>query len=163
MRKIIYQMIVLIFISGLANAQALENLPEYSKAGFFTIPNSWREVLDFNVGWRFFKGAQDGAEQYNFDDSKWNIVNTPHGLELVAAMASGSNNYQGEAWYRKHFTVPDSLLNKRLIIYFEAVMGKCKVWLNGELLTTLVKEIILSENKKKIEVAMLVLFLFIMN
>lgn len=51
-------------------------------------------------------------------------------------MASGSNNYQGEAWYRKHFTVPDSLLNKRLIIYFEAVMGKCKVWLNGELLTT---------------------------
>lgn len=40
MRKIIYQMIVLIFISGLANAQALENLPEYSKAGFFTIPNS---------------------------------------------------------------------------------------------------------------------------
>jgi beta-galactosidase len=62
--------------------------------------------------------------------------NAPHGLELNSTQTSGSNNYQGEAWYRKHFTIPENLENKRLNIHFEAIMGKCKIWLNGELLTT---------------------------
>lgn len=133
--KFIYTTIS-IFLCVLTHAQVFKTMPEYSKAGFYTIPNSGREVFDFNVGWRFFKGALNGAEQLDFDDSKWDIVNTPHGLELVTTHASGSNNYQGEAWYRKHFIVPDSIENKRLIIHFEAIMGKCKVWLNGELLAT---------------------------
>lgn len=87
-----------------------------SKAGFFEIPNSGRDVFDFNVGWRFCKGAQQGAEQFNYDDSNRNLVNTPHGLELISTQACGSNNYQGEAWYRKHFTIPDSIQDKRLVI-----------------------------------------------
>ncbi|MDA3853210.1 MAG: beta galactosidase jelly roll domain-containing protein, partial [Bacteroidales bacterium] len=128
--------VILLFLCGLVHSQDIENIPEYSKAGFFRIPNSGREIFDFNVGWRFYKGAYQGAEQFHCDDSEWDVVNTPHGLELMSTQASGSNNYQGEAWYRKHFTIPDSIEDKRLIVYFEAVMGKCKVWLNGELLTT---------------------------
>lgn len=132
---IVYLAYVLIFYNPLI-AQINGNTPEYSKSGFYEIPNSGRHVYDFNVGWRFYKGAHKGAEQFHFNDSEWDVVNTPHGLELISAQASGSNNYQGEAWYRKHFTIPDSIENKRLVINFEAVMGKCKVWLNGELLAT---------------------------
>lgn len=108
-------------------------LPEYSKAGFFEVKNSGREVFNFNVGWRFLKGKMPQAELPGFDDSKWEVVNCPHGLEWISTEASGCNNYQGEAWYRKHFTIDSTIENKVLSLYFEAVMGKCKVWIDGEL------------------------------
>lgn len=136
MRTIVIGVTLILSIYGLAIGQISESVPEYSKAGFYEIQFSGREVFDFNVGWRFYKGAMKDAEQTDFDDSEWDVVSTPHGLELISSQASGSNNYQGEAWYRKHFTVPDSIEDKRLVVYFEAVMGKSKVWLNGELLTT---------------------------
>ncbi len=132
-------MLYIIFFSILccvATAQKTNGKVEYSKAGFFEVPNSGRKVFDFNVGWRFYKGNKKNAELKNYKDSNWEVISTPHGLELNAIQASGSNNYQGEAWYRKHFTIPNSIKNKRLIIHFEAIMGKSKIWLNGELLTT---------------------------
>ncbi len=108
---------------------------EFSKAGFLSVPNSGRGTFDFNVGWRFVKGNVKDAHLMDFDDSKWSIVNCPHGLELVPSEASGGTNYQGAAWYRKHFTPADSLSGKQIRLHFEAVMGKCKVWLNGEFVT----------------------------
>lgn len=108
-------------------------LPDFSTAGFFQLPNSGRDVLNFNVGWRFFKANAPGAEQAAFDDSKWEVVNAPHGLELLPSEASGCVNYQGPAWYRKHFTIPASLASRKLSLHFEAIMGKSKVWVNGKL------------------------------
>ena len=136
MRTIILYLTTLIFSYGLADAQVTRSVPEYSKSGFYEIPNTGREVFNFNVGWHFYKGAMKNAELSKFDDSAWELVNTPHGLELYSTQASGSNNYQGEAWYRKHFNIPKNIRDKRLVLNFEAVMGKCKVWLNGKLLTS---------------------------
>ena len=107
---------------------------EFSTAGFYKIDNGGREVFNFNVGWRFFKGAANQAEQPNFDDSKWMVVNTPHGLEYLPEEASGGINYQGEAWYRKHFNVPENLKGQKIFLHFEAMMGKSKVWINGKLM-----------------------------
>jgi len=109
------------------------NALEYSKAGFLEVPNSGRKVFNFNAGWRFIKTDVKEAHRFNFDDTDWNIVNCPHGLELLPSEASGGKNYQGPAWYRKHFTPPKELKKKQVKLHFEAVMGKCKVWLNGEL------------------------------
>ncbi|WP_372938630.1 glycoside hydrolase family 2 protein [Seonamhaeicola sp.] len=134
MRIIFYSLTIFIIFYQTAYAQVNKKLPEFSKAGFYEVPKSGRDVFDFNVGWRFYKGSIENAELKDFDDSKWDIVNTPHGIELLSTQASGSNNYQGEVWYRKHFKISENIENKRLTIYFEAIMGKCKVWLNGELL-----------------------------
>ena len=109
--------------------------PDFSVAGFFDLKNSGREVYNFNVGWRFHKGDIQGAEKIGFDDSKWDVVSTPHTVQLMPAEASGSRNYQGIAWYRKHFTVDKSLEGKLINIYFEAAMGKSVVYLNGEKIT----------------------------
>ena len=49
--------------------------------------------------------------------------------------ASGCINYQGEVWYRKHFTPDAALKGKKLFLHFEAIMGKSKVFVNGKLLT----------------------------
>lgn len=136
MKSVFYCLIIILLFNGILRAQVSSSIPEYSKAGFFQVENAGRQVFDFNVGWRFYKGALKDAEKIDFYDSDWDIVSTPHGLELISPLSSGSNNYQGEAWYRKHFTIPDSIDEKRLVVYFEAIMGKSKVWLNGELLTT---------------------------
>ena len=76
-----------------------------------------------------------GAEAISFDDSAWSVVALPHGIELLQTEASGCVNYQGEVWYRKHFTPEESWKGKKLFLHFEAIMGKSKVWVNGKLLT----------------------------
>lgn len=126
---------ILIILMSIANLLAAQANIEFSKAGYLSVPKSGREVFDFNVGWRFLKADIKEAYKVEFDDSQWGIVNCPHGLELVPSEASGGINYQGPAWYRKHFSPADSLKGKQIRIHFEGVMGKCKVWLNGELIT----------------------------
>lgn len=107
--------------------------PSFSTAGFYQTENSGRTVYSMNVAWRFFKGAVKGAEAVSFDDSKWEVVSTPHGLEYLPTEASGCINYQGEAWYRKHFTPDASLKGKKLFLHFEAIMGKSRIYINGQL------------------------------
>ena len=106
--------------------------PETSVAGFIQLPGSGRQVYDFNPGWRLFKGDISGAETVNFDDRSWEVVSTPHTVELMPAEASGCRNYQGPVWYRKHFVVPAETKGQRVSIHFEAAMGKQILYLNGK-------------------------------
>lgn len=131
MRRI-YTLTLLVGFIVCCNISAMDRQPEFSIAGFYNLEKSGREVFDFNVGWRFFKGNISGAEKKEFDDSKWDIVSTPHTVQLMPAEASGSRNYQGPAWYRKHFVVDKSFEGKLVNVYFEAAMGKSIVYLNGE-------------------------------
>lgn len=108
-----------------------EPVPQFSTAGFFSVPDTDRTVQNFNPGWRFLKADAKGAEKPDFDDSQWEAANLPHGLEILGENASGCRNYQGPAWYRKRFDVAPPAAGGRIFAYFEAVMGKCKVWVNG--------------------------------
>lgn len=109
--------------------------PEFSTAGFFRLPGSGRDVYSMNPAWRFYKGSLPDASASGFDDSAWPVVSLPHGIEYVPTEASGCVNYQGEVWYRKHFTPDNALQGKKLFLHFEAIMGKCKVWVNGQPVT----------------------------
>ena len=114
-------------------AAAQVHQPETSVAGFYRLENSGREVSNFNVGWHFHKGDLAGAERMDFNDSSWEIVSVPHTPELVPAEGSGGRTYQGIVWYRKHYTLDPALAGKQVNVYFEAVMGKTQVYLNGAL------------------------------
>ena len=109
--------------------------PEFSTAGFFRLDNSGRDVYSMNPAWRFHKGAVEGAETKEFNDKDWTVVSLPDGIEYLPTEASGCINYQGEVWYRKHFTPDAALKGKKLFLHFEAIMGKSKVFVNGKLLT----------------------------
>ena len=104
-----------------------------SVAGFYQLAGSGRQVYNFNNGWRFTRGDVKDAEKADFDDSKWEVVATPHTVELMPAEASGCRNYQGIAWYRKRFVIPAEEKGKDVLIHFEAIMGKQKIYLNGKL------------------------------
>ena len=131
MRKLIgYILLSLICLPVLAAYQ-----PEFSTAGFFRMKNSGRDVYSMNPAWRFYKGAAEGADAKEFNDKDWTVVSLPHGIEYLPTEASGCINYQGEVWYRKHFTPDVALKGKKLFLHFEAIMGKSKVFVNGKLLT----------------------------
>ena len=106
---------------------------KFSTAGFYQVENSQRKVYNFNPGWRFYKGDVTNAEKVNFDDSNWEAANLPHGLEILPENASGGRNYQGKAWYRKVFELENTNSSDKVFLYFEAVMGASKVWVNGQL------------------------------
>ncbi|MEY8610818.1 sugar-binding domain-containing protein [Parabacteroides segnis] len=112
-----------------------QNQPRFSTAGFYELPNTGREVYSMNLAWRFIKGDVSGTPYaVDFDDSYWEVVSVPHGLEYLPLDASGCANYQGVAWYRKRFTPDERLKGKQLFIHFEAIMGKSEVYVNGKLL-----------------------------
>lgn len=131
-RKLLFLIFILSCLGSVYSAQ----LPVFSTAGFYKLPDTGRDVYSMNVAWRFHKGDIKG-EPYSpsFDDSQWECVSLPHGIEYLPMEASGCINYQGVVWYRKHFTPEEVLKGKKLFLHFEAIMGKCKIWVNGKQLT----------------------------
>ena len=128
------RLLLLVLCLTLISTSNANHHPQFSTAGFYELPQSGRTVHSMNPAWRFYKGNISGAEAVNFNDSCWEVVSLPHGLEYLPTEASGCINYQGEAWYRKHFTPNTDLKGRKLFLHFEAIMGKSKVYVNGKLL-----------------------------
>ena len=103
-----------------------------SIAGLFPLENSGRLVWNFNAGWHFYLGDVAGAEAEDFDDKSWEVVSTPHSVQLMPAEASGCRNYQGIVWYRKHFRLPNECAGRDVTLHFEAIMGKQTIYVNGQ-------------------------------
>lgn len=122
--------ILICTLFAIIDAQATHQ-PQFSTAGFYTVPETGREVYNMNIAWRFYKGGGLDASSKEFEDQDWSVVSLPHGIEYLPIEASGCTNYQGETWYRKHFTPENKLKGKRLFLHFEAIMGKSKVYVNG--------------------------------
>ena len=110
----------------------LNTFAQTSVAGFFPLENSGRQVWNFNAGWHFHRGDVAGAERQDFNDQQWEIVSTPHTVQLMPAEASGCRNYQGIAWYRKHFVMPKETEGRIVTLHFEAIMGKQTIYVNGK-------------------------------
>ncbi len=103
----------------------------------------------FDIHWRFKKGKEIDAKSFGFNDSGWRILDVPHdwSIEDLAenntdstvgpfyknAMGKNKTAFTvgGTAWYRKHFTLDKSTLNKNVYIQFDGVYMNSDVWING--------------------------------
>lgn len=128
------QSLLLLLLAWILPLQA-NYQPQYSIAGFYPLDHSGRQAYSMNPAWRFHKGSSPEAYRPEFNDSTWAVVSLPNGIEYLPIEASGCVNYQGEVWYRKHFTPDNALRNKKLFLHFEAIMGKSKIWINGKQVT----------------------------
>ncbi len=98
-----------------------------------------RIKFNFNVGWKFIKQDVMGAQAPAFDDSAWASVSTPHTFNdvdtyahLTKSEADGEKAmWTGKTWYRKHFTVPAELSDRKVFIEFEGVRQRGHVYING--------------------------------
>ena len=103
-----------------------------------------REKVNFNAGWKFYKGAisGDSAKDSSYDDSSWTSVTTPHNppISLLSPDPARPNwpnfSYKGVSWYRKHFTIDSYYQGRKVFIEFEAANTVTDVWINGTKLTT---------------------------
>ena len=114
-------------------------MPPVCAAEKFVPPPSPRQVLDFNVGWKFFKGDAAGAFEPLFDDSKWTDVSTPHTFNDVdsytAIISHGGGDrraWSGVVWYRKHFKLPTSAKEGKVFLEFEGLKQAGRFWVNGK-------------------------------
>jgi hypothetical protein len=96
-------------------------------------------AVDFNTGWKFFKGDGQGFEKAAFDDSGWRTLTLPHDWSVEEpfseAWASGTGYLPGGiGWYRKKFSLPADHGSKNIYIYFDGVYKNSEIWINDQYL-----------------------------
>jgi beta-galactosidase len=101
-------------------------------------PPSPRATFNFNPAWKFIKEDVAGAERPDFDDSKWEIVSTPHTFNDVDAFdeiigrGGEASLYMGIVWYRKHFKLPASAKGNKVFLEFEGIRQAGRFFVNGK-------------------------------
>jgi beta-galactosidase len=89
-----------------------------------------RQSLD--IGWKFYKGTPSGTPyQTAYSDASWHNADVPHPFDEYTVTPT-QFGYDGDAWYRKTFTLPDTSAGKKVLIEFEAVMQTADVYVNGQ-------------------------------
>jgi sialate O-acetylesterase len=77
--------------------------------------------------WKLNRGDDDAWAKPSFDDSEWREVLVPAYWET-----QGLKDYDGVAWYRIRFTVPESFRNQDLILLLGKIDDVDVTYLNGE-------------------------------
>ena len=97
--------------------------------------------IPFDYNWRFAENDRPGAEQPDFDDSKWRLLDVPHDFSIEhpfdsanAAGPGGGYAYSGIGWYRKHFKTGQECTGKNVWVLFDGVYRNSEVWINGHYL-----------------------------
>lgn len=105
-----------------------------------------RSVL-FTSGWKHLRTADTAADysgvyetsvmdfEDRVDDSGWNVVCLPHDFQIVQTGDMGSRaalTQDMAGWYRKKFTLPDSLADRRVAVRFDGIYQDSEVFINGQ-------------------------------
>ena len=85
---------------------------------------------------------EDAPDQYAFTKSgllnheEWREVTIPHDYIVDQDLSERENSAMGylpyqNAWYRKHFQMPEGMHDKRVMLRFDGIAGVSTVYLNG--------------------------------
>ena len=106
----------------------------------YQVPASPRSSYNFNADWKFVFGESTGADQPNYNDSKWSNISLPHtwnDTDTYRAFISHSGGDQSEkmfgiGWYRKHFTLPANANGQKVFLQFDGMRQVGKFFVNGK-------------------------------
>jgi beta-galactosidase len=90
-----------------------------------------RLILPMNRDWRYHPSKVDGAEEIEFDDSKFEHVVMPHTNIELPWHNFDDKDYEFISTYRRRFKLPEETNGKRVFVDFEGVMTASTVWING--------------------------------
>ena len=110
---------------------------------------TFTHTIAFDNNWLFKKDSVSGAEQPQFNDAKWRVLDLPHDWSIedlsnqkqdtivgpfdrnsIGQSATGFT-VGGTGWYRKKFITEKSFQNHLVTILFDGVYMNSDVWLNG--------------------------------
>ncbi len=94
--------------------------------------------------WFFHRGGAQRAEQPEFDDASWRMVDLPHDWSIedlpgtpspfdrdAISQVNGGFTTGGTGWYRKKLLIGEDMKGKILTLLFEGVYMNAECWLNG--------------------------------
>jgi len=89
--------------------------------------------------WRFHLGDVCAANNTEYNDADWRMLNLPHDWSIEEKFDSQNASCTGYlpggiGWYRKEFMLPESDKNKHVEIRFDGVYENSEVWINGHYL-----------------------------
>ncbi|MBT3377470.1 MAG: DUF4838 domain-containing protein [Lentisphaerae bacterium] len=98
---------------------------------------SWqhRTVVDLPRTWRFrfeddATAEEDGWWRTDFDAAGWSEARVDRTWQQQELKEKG---FEGAAWYRTTFELPDTAVGSKLALYFGGIDAAGKVWVNGTL------------------------------
>jgi hypothetical protein len=97
--------------------------------GIYTKKNDAKLQLSLEGPWKFALGDDMNRERIDYDDSNWKNVMVPAYWET-----QGYRNYDGFAWYRKEFFIPEKLRTERLVLLLGKIDDLDETYLNGKLI-----------------------------
>jgi sialate O-acetylesterase len=97
--------------------------------GIFAPSEFFDLQLDLSGRWKFNIGDEFARKEPNFNDSDWKEIIVPALWET-----QGFKNYDGAAWYRKHFELPEDLENQKLVLMLGKIDDIDECYLNGKLI-----------------------------
>jgi beta-galactosidase len=96
----------------------------------------------FNADWKFLVGDPKDAYREDYPDRTWKRLDLPHDWVISRPFSRGPENgwtgqnmqgffaWEGTAWYRKEFELPDAA-RKSVYIYFGGAYRNSTVFVNG--------------------------------
>jgi sialate O-acetylesterase len=101
-------------------------------AGLFTQitrAQNWDRVLNLKGWWKFSIGDDMNWADPSYDDDDWEDIRVPSYWE-----EEGFYNYNGYAWYRKHFKFPEDFKGSTIYLYLGTIDDVDQVYVNGKLI-----------------------------
>ncbi len=88
--------------------------------------------LDLSGDWKFKidpdnRGWKEGCYRVNVDDSQWDHLTVPGFWENYSTYAG----YDGVAWYRYSFNMPENFLHKNIFLGLGGVDDEFDLWIDG--------------------------------
>lgn len=96
------------------------------KLGIFEPSDYLEPDLDLSGDWKLKRGNQSDWDDPALDDSGWKTAYVPAQWET-----QGLKDYNGYAWYRLHFAVPEKLRNQDLVVVLGRIDDVDETYLNG--------------------------------
>lgn len=115
---------------GFAALLAFTNATTAQAISTHSADNAVRQIVQLNREWTFTLGDFPGAENTDFDDSRWDIAHLPHSFSTPYFLGTGF--YVGYGWYRKTIDLPSSWRQKKLSLEFDGVFQDAEVYVNGQ-------------------------------
>lgn len=117
------------------------NMPDVDNGDIITFMQS-AFVSSAKLQWHYLTitenaGDLDQPSEVVFDDSGWALETLP--FEPIGKRAYSTwpaDTYEGMMWFRKHFTLDSSYINKKIFIEFESANVTADIWVNGTHLIT---------------------------
>ena len=78
--------------------------------------------------WKFLPGDEAERSEVDFSDLDWYSVQVPAPWET-----QGFKNYDGYAWYRKQFIIPEKYRDEKLVLFLGKIDDLDQAFLNGHM------------------------------